>query len=217
MSPETVSPDCVLGVPEWADVVGFTNAEWAENDEPCAGDVWPRLDHVPTESHIYALRVKAPFPCTTDQAAWVIYQPALSSLNGWEEYPAEISGSCIVQIRVLHVLETQGTATWFRVRVERVIGFCAIARQAREARAGHPPSALGDIELRHMHVTNAGAFALFDSSVESDFGSWLVVEKRDGKHLLLVQGQWGQGTGHFFAGVRVLTEPEWATLNQDRI
>lgn len=151
--------------------------EWSDfvKDAPPANErCWVRSDTQPCVGEHRIVNAQCPFNFKIGDRFWVLYRPALSSLNGWEDSPNEIELSALVKVRFVRTLSHGDYNAWVKVRVEDVLPLGQIcdrfpARVIKRkdlwpqwgAFAEHPGCTCGD-------------FSLYSWNDQGDVGGWYV-------------------------------------------
>lgn len=94
--------------------------EWSDFGDvvPALEDkIWVRSDTKPLQNEIRIVKVHFPFNFELGEQFWVLFEPALSFFNGWDEHPNEINQSSIVNCRFDSIISTNETSAWIRVKV----------------------------------------------------------------------------------------------------
>ncbi|MBY0552428.1 MAG: hypothetical protein K2W95_34425 [Candidatus Obscuribacterales bacterium] len=190
------------GKPKWARLTFIDDVEWSESQEAHYDDVWLRPDKPPPQGTARAIKLLMPPPQAPSFR--VIFRPALSALNGWEEHPEEIESSALVEVEVQAKLENN----WILVDVRNVLPFAELSDY-------FPPSAEDDIDelldklyASTVHVQSKN-WHFVHSDIESDAGFWTVFTD-DGVTLsILLYGHYMIGSApQAYAGNRLLSDEE---------
>lgn len=190
------------GKPKWARLAFIDNVEWSPSQEAHHDDFWLRPDQLPRQGTTRAIKLLMPPPPTP--SFWVIFQPALSTLNGWSEHPEEIKNSALVEVKVQSPL----AQNWILVDVSNVLPFAELSDY-------FPPSADDDIDelLDRLYPTTVHVqsenWHFVHSDLESELGFWMVFTN-DGVTLsTLLYGHYMSGSAtQAYAGNRLLSDEE---------
>lgn len=188
--------------PEWAVLDVIDNVDWSETQEPHYEDSWLRPDEVPAKGALRAIRVSGAPPVTP--SFWVVFQPALSLLNGWDEHPEELEHSALVEVRMEEKLEKN----WFRVQVLQVVLFPDLADY-------FAPSVKGDVDdlfsdpHRYTVRAQSNNWHFVEANFQSDAGYWIVFSCDGVTFSIHLYGHFMIGDGHrAYAGNRFLSDEE---------
>lgn len=188
--------------PDWARLTAIEAVEWSDNEEPHYENIWQRPNAIPLQGSLRAVSLMVAPPTTP--SFWMVFQPALSCLNGWLDNPEELEQSALVEVKLLSTFEHN----WVLVEVLQVIAFTDLADY-------FPPSSDGDIDellekpypsTSHVHHKN---WHYLHSDYESDIGWWLVFTD-DGVTLsILIYGHYSPGgSSEVYSGNRLLSDEE---------
>jgi hypothetical protein len=190
-------------VPAWAHVAGSTGVQWADPglagipttpDEP-----WLRADARPRpgEHHVVLVDGEA-FSLGPAETAWLLWAPALSTVNSVEEHPEECARLAMVRCELLEVLDSSVGHAWLRVAVHTVVGVeeAAALPATTDGAIGTDllPVDLDDRSswslppnrYRTVSVTTAGGWRYCSWSAQGDAGAWMLLSTADpGPRLVL--------------------------------
>ena len=81
---------------------GFHSVEWREvGEKPTHAPYWERNRTAPQSGEKRWINVRQ-WHCTlTGGRLWLLYQPALSLFNGWDEHPHTLDGTTIVECEII--------------------------------------------------------------------------------------------------------------------
>lgn len=84
-------------------ILVYKDIAWREvGDKPIKEQVWPRNKTCPSEGEKrWIFNARSYINATFGERVWLLYQPALSFFNGWEEHPEELDGSALVEVEIL--------------------------------------------------------------------------------------------------------------------
>jgi hypothetical protein len=207
--------------PEWAAIAGFgdTCVQWLAKDAYGAGssETWERLNTQPLLNEVYTLRVSTPFTATSAQPFWVLYQPALTSINGWGDPPEEIPLCCLVQAVLLDVIEYGkgqygGDYAWITVQIQQVVPLNEIVQR-------FPPNSSGEAcRMVQQNLSQSYErvewedWTIISVSAQGNVGGWIVTRHYNGSQTIVLYCDWWIDEDDLYAGNRPLTEEEWAQL-----
>lgn len=164
---------------EWSDFV--------DTVPDLANSIWQRSDVVPGTGESRLVRIHYPFSQSSGEKFWSLYQPALSSINGWSEYPEEIDASAFVECEVTDIASSTPHEAWARVTVSRVI----MVRDAFSTLPVNTESPDFITEYSWQEVTPHANWLLLESSYEGDFGESALVRTVGDKYHLVLFSTWG--------------------------
>lgn len=185
--------------PPWATIRGF---------EDCA--VWQDAERLPLPGDSHRLRVRYPFRARSVEPLWVLFRPALSALNGWDDHPDELPASGIVECVLREDLGPSGRRHLIRVQVLRAVPLGALpsAFPAGETPAVAPLPA--EPQGMRGDVLRWGDFTFCEWSAQSSVGEWTIYQHLGDRHALTLSAAWGIHHSVMFAGCRILTPAEAA-------
>lgn len=82
---------------------------------------WERSSTIPVVGSYRSVLVSHPFNMTVGDTIWSLFQPALSSFNGWDEHPEEINNSAMVKFCFVSILSRNEEKAWIVIRIEDVL------------------------------------------------------------------------------------------------
>jgi hypothetical protein len=197
-------------------VVGSAGVEWLDGGAadlpPAEGGRFPRAQLPPRPGEERVVRVRGPFLADGTGPFWMLFEPALAALDGFEEHPELLNGCAMVACTPVEILVRGDGYAWLRVRVQDAVG-------AADAAGHFPPSVAGS--LGHLLFNGAtatlsraaaGGLRYYAWSWEGDIGSWAVCT--DGEHgmALVLYGEWSFDQDDVALGHRPLSPAEIATL-----
>ncbi len=168
--------------------VAFDCAEWWSFQgelPPLSEHIWERLDILPTVGEMRIIKVSAPFDCGIGETFRMLFQPALSHFNGWDEHPEELERSAIVECRFDKILESDLHQAWISVKVISVTMLRDICKMYPSRKVP---------EWNHLfHVEKEDYFQwrnweLFSWSAQGDVGEWWLIYTDEShiRHLVLL-------------------------------
>jgi hypothetical protein len=184
---------------EWARIAGLDDIEWSSECAGRDGPEWDRLESVPRAGERVVQISSWPLPASEH---WALFRPALSSLNGWDEYPQELTRSCVV--RCAHEVAL-GSRDWgvhgvrwqALVHVVESIALPELAARFAPDRSGEVPELPGRIR-RFEH----GDFTVVSGNLEGDVDGYRVLQRFGGRVVLILCGQSDFTDSRFHAGHR---------------
>ena len=95
------NPGEPVQMPAWAKLWGFAGCHiWLESTVPAPGDPILQLDQLPKPGERHLLLVHHPFQARSDAPFWLLFMRALSAVNGFDDFPAELPDSGMVYCRL---------------------------------------------------------------------------------------------------------------------
>ncbi len=182
--------------------IAYDIAEWSDftDDVPALGeDIWLRSDNVPTIGEERIIHVTSPFSFENNEKFELLFMPALSSLNGWEEYPDEIEKSAIVGCELAEIIEADDTEAWLKVKVVSVVMLSELAEKCSPKNLDMLPerSMLRDYQYTTKHEN--WEYSTFDA--QGDIGSWeLAFTDDSGVRHLVIYAEWGDHYNYVYYG-----------------
>lgn len=168
--------------------LAYDDMEWLEVGQPVPPleeQIWPRADKMPEVGERRLINVDPPFNQEVGDRFNVLYLPALSSVNGWEEYPEELSGSAVVSCVYEKTVGADEFCAWIEVTVESVIPFPELYKHYPLRKVSSLlEGGLGE------HLTLAcrcDSWEYYTYSAQGDWGEWRLIFVDDEKvrHLVL--------------------------------
>lgn len=182
--------------------IAYDIAEWSDftDDVPALGeDIWLRSDNVPMIGEERIIHVISPFSFENNEKFELLFMPALSSLNGWEEYPDEIEKSAIVGCELAEIIEADDTEAWLKVKVVSVVMLSELAEKCSPKNLDMLPerSMLRDYQYTTKHEN--WEYSTFDA--QGDIGSWeLAFTDDSGVRHLVIYAEWGDHYNYVYYG-----------------
>jgi hypothetical protein len=207
--------------PDWAVVCGFGNGcvQWLSRNA-CGGgssEIRERLNTQPVLDEIYTLRVSTPFTANSDQPFWILYQPALTSMNGWGDPPEEIPLCCLVQATLHDVIECGradhcGDYAWVNVHIQQVIPLGEIVHRFAETTSGEACRMVQQSLSQGYEKIEWEEWTIISVSAQGNVGSWIVTQPHNGYQTIVLSCDWWVDEDDLYAGNRPLTQEEWIQL-----
>ena len=193
----------VPNTPSWATLWGFSGCiRW--HVEPPTADVDALsplcLPEAPAAGAEHWLAVGKPFHAALEQDIWCLYQPPLSYYNGWDDRPDELVRSALARCKVLALRDVRTYSAIVHVRVTEVIAFPRIGERFPVGETIGVSLLEQIVPPVRRQAARLGAFSYLDFNLESDVGTWAVIERRQDREFLVVAGEWGWHEDHLFAG-----------------
>ena len=168
--------------------MAYDDMEWLEAGQPVPPleeHGWPRADKMPEVGERRFIKVGPPFAQEVGTRFNVLYLPALSALNGWGEYPEELSGSAVVSCIYEKTVSANDFCAWIEASVESVIPFPELykhypCRKVSSLLEG----AFGEEAKLEFRWQNWEFYAV---STQGDFGEWQIIftDSDNVKHLIM--------------------------------
>ena len=168
--------------------------------------VWPTgLNTLPDVGSRHTLQLKHPFVATDQEPFWMLFEPVLSRVNGWDEHPEEIARSGLVQCRLVELVSADDYRPVVVVAVVQTVVMTGLRDHFPQTDHG---ALTVEPERVVMEVVVRGGLVWRSWSMQSDVGGWGVYLPGDDDWALVLSCQWGFHESHVFAGHRRLTDDE---------
>lgn len=143
--------------------------DWSDFTSPDdITESWNRSDTIPQVNTRRIVQVYFPFCFEKGEEFNVLFRPALSHFNGWEEYPEELSHSAVVKCRFDEVITFTEENAFIYVTVKQVTMLDKLHEKYPLVTVyGSPYSQ----KRRYDTVFEYGRYTIYDQPYE-DFGSW---------------------------------------------
>ena len=107
---------------DYAALTAYADAQWAEPGAGLPSDEHsPRSDVVPQIGSHRLLSLLLPGERKSSSTPfWVLFEPGLASLNGWDLHPDQIDRSAFVQCRLLKTARSDDETRWLDIAIEDV-------------------------------------------------------------------------------------------------
>ncbi len=161
--------------------------------------IWARSDTLPKESSVRIVKAQPNFSFVVGEAFWTLYSPALSIINGWDDYPEDIEKSALVRCRLKEVIDYDEYCAWVAVTIKKVILFNDIVNE-------YPEKIISTNYLESVSIYGTtylleyGDWLYFDCSAQGDIGSWCLVKKNEDNYHLVLYNEWGFHEDFFLCG-----------------
>lgn len=180
--------------------------EWLEVGQPVPPleeHIWLRANKMPEVGERRFIKVGPPFSQEIGSRFNILYSPALSSNNGWEEYPGEISDSAVVGCVFEKTVGADEFCAWIEVTVESVIPFPELHKHyPRRKVSSLFKGGFGEYAKLSFCWQN---WEFYTFSAQGDCGEWrLIFIDSEGKRHLLMFYEWGWHGGFVQLGNAVL-------------
>jgi hypothetical protein len=172
------------------------SAFWLAKPGRGAGDPQPPAT-APAVGEEHVLVVGFPFQADLEQPFWLLYQPPRVVLNGWDDCPDEIVSSALIQCSPVEVTDFGTDRASIRVRVSDRVMVPEIAGKLPVTQA--TTALLRTYDDHHGWLSRSGRYTHLSINIESDAGSWTLVERRDGDDFIVLGGDWGWHVDTFAA------------------
>ena len=204
-------PDKLKLIKNDFEVVGFeAGIEWSDfqsSNLPSLDEkIWARSSNPPLKGSRRIVMVCYPFQMTVGESFWMLFMPALSYFNGWEEHPSEINSSAFVNCSFEQILSKNDECAWIEIRILDVVLLketCDIWFDSNGS--GHLDSFL---MFRDIYVLHYNEWILISASTESDLGTWALIKKKNERHHLIALGEWGFHYDIVYGGNKIISEDE---------
>lgn len=192
-------PRFIAGLSEFA-----YNAEWLEAGEPVPpleGRFWSHADALPKagERRIIKVGFYTPFNSEIGDSFNVLFQPANSALNGWDEAPEELERSAVVSCVFEKVVSSDEYQAFIEISINRVVTLPELCGRFPCVK---PESLFADgfgENLKREFTWHDWEYYSFDA--QGDCGEWRLIftDSEDVRHLILLCN-WGWHGGHILFG-----------------
>lgn len=165
----------------------YNGFEWLERGESIPSlneNIWMRSESVPADGERRLLKVSAPFNQELGDGFNMLFSPALSALNGWDEYPEELSKSAVVACIFERVVQADNYRAWIEVAVERVTPLESLCERypcvETDDVIGYGVELKLDFAYKHWEF--------YSFSAQGDFGEWrlVYVDGENRRHIVLI-------------------------------
>ncbi len=204
------NPGDPVQVPDWAKLWGFAGCHsWLEDAVPSPDDPILQLNQLPKPGERRRLLVSHPFRARSDRSFWLLFTPALSAANGWDDTPEELPDSGLVYCRLTADLGARGQHGR-AIEVEVLDSFFTIEAAQRF-------TAIESGKLEDIYDTGRGR-AEFEGlrylswNGEGDIGGWFVFQHLAGGWVAILYAEWDFHRDYVYAGHRPLTGEESAAF-----
>jgi hypothetical protein len=204
-------------LPTWTPLWAFDNILWYESDPTPTDDfLWPYVTPILDET--YFIRSQQPFLSSDNYfTPWVLFQPADSACNGWDDFPEEISLSSFIRVKLLDVVSATKDSALVKIQVLEILPLTQIVTTFDP----HPPPHMRELghllsePLPSSRVRSAvfGDFVFFSFSFEGDLGEWVICQKWQSRWRLIALGEWGFHHDYIYVGQRLLNAEELCAFN----
>lgn len=192
-------PHFIAGLSEYA-----YNAEWLEAGEPVPPleeRFWSHADALPKagERRIIKVGFYTPFTGDIGDSFNVLFSPADSALNGWDEAPEELELSAIVNCVFEKVVSSDEFQAFIEISVNRVITLAELCERYPCSKAESLFAGGFGEHLKQEFTWMGWEYYSFDA--QGDCGDWRLIFTDDSgiRHLIL-QCDWGWHGGYILFG-----------------
>lgn len=191
-------PRFIAGLSEFA-----YNAEWLENGEPVPPleeRFWTRADELPEtgERRIIKVGFYTPFNSEIGDSFNVLFLPANSALNGWDEAPEELERSAVVSCVFEKIISADEYQAFIEIAITGVTTLPELCRRPFRKTESLFAGAFGK-HLKLEFTWKNWEYYSFDA--QGDCGDWrLIFTDSEGVRHLILQCDWGWHGGHVLFG-----------------
>lgn len=167
---------------EWSD--------FSENPPELEEDHWERAVRVPEIGETRLIKVVFSFSFETGESFKLLFRPAWSFFNGWEEYPEELEQSAIVTCKLTSIKESNEYSAWATVRIEDVIMLKDICKRYPEQ---YTENRLEDFDVTRVQFEDLQYqnWEYYSWNAQGDCGEWkLIYQDENGIRHLILLGEW---------------------------
>lgn len=177
------NPQLVNGFCEFA-YDGFEWLEVGESVPPLDERIWTRSESVPIVGEKRFLKVSAPFNQDFGDRFNMLFSPALSALNGWDDYPEELFDSAVVVCTFEKVVHADEYRAWIEVAIKDVIPLKDLHKHYPRVETDDVIGYGFELKLDFRHK----CWEFYSFSAQGDFGEWqLVYVDNEGlRHIILI-------------------------------
>lgn len=175
------------------DIVGYEECvEWSEAldsiPEKNESGWWMRLDEMPSMSEHRVIHVQKPFNEVMGCSFWTFYVPALSSINGLQEYMQEIEHSAFVKCKIVSVLYSDDTEAWIQVLVSEVKPLKEFSNLLGR-RYEEVPVWKQIYDLEYDYMVRYKDWIYYSGYEQGDMCNWLIIKIVDNNPYLVALGE----------------------------
>jgi hypothetical protein len=195
-------------------VVGSAGVEWLDGaDLPAVGsNVFPRAGSPPRPGDERVVRIREPFHADGPGPFWMLFEPALAALNGYDEHPHLLAGCAMIACTPVEILARGGGRAWLRVRVEDVVRAADAAGRFPSSDAGSLGHLLSNTASATLSRAASGGLSYYAWSFEGDVGSWAICTVGERGTALVLYAEWSFGREDVALGHRPLSPAEVAAV-----
>ncbi|KQY79843.1 hypothetical protein ASD24_18010 [Paenibacillus sp. Root52] len=190
-------------------IVGYEDImEWLDEDGDVPGldeQIWARSDSIPVKGQMRTVKVHHPFYMVLGKPFWVLYTPALSSLNGWDSHPEEIDQSAFIQCYIDQVLVEGESEAWIQIHVHEVL-------LLTELQGTFPPREVKESYLESFEMFNDPYIVQYQdwtwisAGSQGNIGVWALIKRYQEQYHMLVYGDWDIHSNNAYGGNAVVPD-----------
>lgn len=180
--------------------------EWPEDGElvPTDEKFLCRQEKMPQTDEVYTVKVIYPFQRELGEEFQILFMPAYSYFNGWEECPEEIFESAIVRCRLEQVLEGHIKHSWVKVVVLEVIPLQEIYKTLPAVK--YDENVAWSME-EYTDKLEYECWKYYSWNCQSDVGGWsLIFTDEAGMNHLVLANDWLMCDTHTYCGNIILEQ-----------
>lgn len=160
--------------------------QWSDfnsiDDVPDVEAKWERSDITPCEGTDRIVRANFPFNFEIGDTFHVLFMPALSFFNSWEEYPEEISQSAVVHCKFDEIISYNDKYAWIIIHIIKVTPLDKLHET-------YPQAIMEKFEpenKKRATLFEYGSWSIYYDSCE-DWGNWYLffTDSNMEKHMIL--------------------------------
>ena len=185
------------------EIIAYDNiVEWLDilKDVPAINErIWARALAIPLCSELRPALVRFPFNFELGEHFWTLFMPAWSYLNGWRDYPHEISDSAIVKCRFENIITQSDDCAWVNLYVTEVIPLPTLCEKFPAVVCNKYLNGIKEIESHE--VFEYKDWIEYSWSAQGDCGAWGLLYKSniDNYHMVLYC-EWGFHYSNVYCG-----------------
>lgn len=167
-------------------------AEWSdfnENVSKLSEQHWERSESTPIVGEKRTIFVHKPFDEKIGNEFWILYEPALLFLNGWNDCSdANIDKCAVVRCKFERTLISDEYGTWIRVSIQKVIFIYELYKYYDEVKTDVPIDMFEGIPVSEYNTLFQNyRWLVTDWTAQGDCGEtkWIYTDENGVRHLVM--------------------------------